>query len=551
MTATLPPEAAPPQRFLKQTFMRASRRLLLVFASLAALASAALAEVRAAELPRCATARFDTAGSETYADYAGRVNRKRCRKEWTILVYMAADNDLTPYAYWDLYEMEAGYKSASNYGASTRKTDLVVQLDTAGDRGIRRLHMFQTPEPYDATLTKDFFDRRTESDIRSPVVTQLPESREAEAAKLRKFLEWGIREFPSDNVMAIVWGHGQGWTSTRPERPATSRFLSPEEADLGVPAAPATPVETPFISPFGGRAFGGLAFNQSSGSYLDIPSLRATLSGVAERLRGGKPFDVYASDACLMQMLEVATEMSGAARFVVGSTQVQNFLGLPYRRLLYELNKGGFAGERAATRSDDEPYLMARMMPKLFKASMAPNGLQGRIAPEGIKTVTMSALSSDELRQTLFPALDRVARRMKEYLAEDPLRAMDVKFVLQKAPTFLGGAQEVGSFLTLVRTLVRDESETSGSQTPAAQALDQAAGDAKQALHRAVMAYALGTNYTTAESSMYLMGFKAVSVWLPVSERDYAARIEDFTKSEFYRALPSWKAWLQALYARP
>lgn len=529
---------------------RASRldRLPLILASLSALASiATLDEVRAAELPRCASARFDTAGRETYADYAARVNRKRCRKDWTILVYMAADNDLTPYAYWDLYEMEAGYKSAANYGASTRKTDLVVQLDTAGDHGIRRLHMFQIPEPYDATLTKEHFDRMDESGIRSPVVAQLPESREAEASKLRKFLEWGVREFPSDHVMVVVWGHGQGWTSARPERPATSRFLSPTEADLGVPAPPAASTE----SPFEGRAFGGLAFNQTSGSYLDIPSLRATLAGVSERLRGGKPFDVYASDACLMQMLEVATEMSGTARFVVGSTQVQNFLGLPYRRVLYELNKGSFAGERAATRSDDEPYLVARMMPKLFKASMAPNGLQGRIAPEGIKTVTMSALSSDELRQTLFPALDRVARRMKEYLAEDPLRAMDVKFVLQKAPTFLGGAQEVGSFLTLVRDLVRNESETTGNVTPGAQALDEAAGDAKQALHRAVMAYALGTNYTAAENSIYLMGFKAVSVWLPVSERDYAARIEDFSKSGFYRALPSWKDWLAALYARP
>src|SRR2546423_1062749 len=46
-------------------------------------------------------------GNLGYAGYAARVERKRCYKKWTLLVYMAADNDLTKYAYLDLYEMEA------------------------------------------------------------------------------------------------------------------------------------------------------------------------------------------------------------------------------------------------------------------------------------------------------------------------------------------------------------------------------------------------------------------------------------------------------------
>ena len=33
------------------------------------------------------------------------IDRSSCYKDWTILVYMAADNDLHPYALWDLEEM--------------------------------------------------------------------------------------------------------------------------------------------------------------------------------------------------------------------------------------------------------------------------------------------------------------------------------------------------------------------------------------------------------------------------------------------------------------
>ena len=79
-----------------------------------------------------------------------------------------------------------------------------------------------------------------------------------------------------------------------------------------------------------------------------------------------------------MQMLEVSYEIGAGARFVVGSAQVQSYLGLPYRRLLYELNSGRFNGLRKDSRgsldSEDEPLLLARMIPQLMKSSLNPRG---------------------------------------------------------------------------------------------------------------------------------------------------------------------------------
>ena len=69
------------------------------------------------------------------------------------------------------------------------------------------------------------------------------------------------------------------------------------------------------------------------------------------------------------------------------------------------------------------------------------------------------------------------------------------------------------------------------------------------ALARTVVAFALGTKYSgDAESQYYLLGFKGVSVWLPVSEADYASRVRDFAASGFYRAAPRWGQWLATVF---
>lgn len=505
-------------------------------------------------LPRCADAwetlipgrgyQYDISRREKYSDYAARVNRKRCLKPWTVLVYMAAENDLTPYAYWDLYEMEAGFESGRPFAGSTLKSDLVVQLDSRGDTGLRRIHVFQTPEVYDTRLNKADFLARTERDIRSPVVKLLRETASSEASRLQAFLEWGMREYPSEHYMVVVWGHGQGWTSIPPKKRARSRVMSRDEIAEGLPPTATSAPERAFEE----RGFGGLAFNDSQGTHLDIPSLKNVLARVSRDVLDGRPIDVYASDACLMQMLEVATEMSEATRFIVGSTQVQNFLGLPYRRLMYEINTGRFGGERARMESRDEPYLVARMIPEVFQASMRAGGLQGRFAPEGIQTITMSSISSRELERELVPAFERFSSAMLQYLREDPMRAVDVQFVIQNAPSFQGGAQEAGAFLSLMKEMIEKEAERADRATPGAIRLRGSVDQAKAALHRSVISYALGKKYSGYEGKLHLLGFKAASVWLPVSPEDYRSRVADFRRSEFYRRVPGWDAWLKLVY---
>lgn len=510
-------------------------------------------------LPDCRTAwrtltpsgahRFDPKRDKTYSAYSTKLSRSRCIKEWNILVYMAADNDLHPYALWDLSEMEAAFASSPEAVGSSISTDTLVQLDGYGDSGVDRLHIFQSDQPFKARKLEDFQGAGAYK-VRSPLVSRLPESIGANPSKaLTDFVLWASKNYPSKRTLLIVWGHGQGWTSLKPKVPAESRFL--DSSDLP-PALGGNAWDAP---PPPGR-WGGVAFDETDQSALNIPSLQASLAQIQKAL--GKQIDVYASDSCLMQMAEVATEIAPHARFVVGSTQIQSFQGLPYRRLLYEINHGSFGGERAAVggagtaAGSDEPYLVARMLPKLMRASMNPaSGSQGRADPKGIQTLLIGSLNSRELDGVLIPSLGGLARALLEYQREEPLRVMDLRFAVQSTPTFEGNAQDLGIFLGILSELLRQEQEiTRLPPSRAALNLKAAIAEASQALNLSVTAYAYGRKYGVDGLGVF-DGYlpRALSVWLPQSPEDYQKRARDFSRSRFYKTLPAWGQWLRALWS--
>lgn len=519
----------------------------------------------AATLPQCAEghdsrydyqndARQTGLGNEGYAGYTARLKRTECRKVWTVLVYMQADNNLTPYALMDLYEMEAGFANSRDLKAgSTLRSDLVVQVDTNLSSQVRRLHMFQTPENYDSTLTVEDFKSRSEKDIRSPIVESFDERERPRSAAqdLEEFLKWGVTQYPSDHYMVIVWGHGQGWTSVQAggEKKVSSKILGNVSIPNLSPLLSALPVSVPEASmsgrsTFAGRGFGGLAFSETTQTYLSIPELSRVLENVSQKTLRGKPIDIYASDACLMQMVEVAYELSRSTQYIVGSTQVQNFLGLPYRRLMTELNTAYFGEKSKAAPGADEVYLAAKMIPKVFKSSMMPQGSQGRLDKKALRSITMSTLNSSELRTFLAPQLAALSHALCTYIDEDSVRVVDLQFVMQQTPSFMGGAEDLGAFLTLLSQLLSGEAQSAGTMSVAASALADEVALTREALQRSVVGFVLGTQYSGKEEQFYLLGIRAVSMWLPATREDYVLRAADFKKSKLMRVKSHGHDWL-------
>lgn len=501
-----------------------------------------------------------TIGNVGYQSYKARLSksgviRENCYKDWTVLVYMSADNDLSPYALWDLFEMEGPFASGS-LAASTLKSDLIVQADTEGRTGIRRLHMFQAPgEKYEAPRGKEQFEDSNLTKVLSPVVQYFPESVSATSAdhkkRMAEFLDWGMRAYPAEKYFVIVWGHGQGWAA-EPTAPAEAKSRFVEEGELPISFGDwPEPAPLKGKSDFNGR-FGGFAFSETPGDYLSVPALSKILSQTVQTtLEGKRPIDVYAADACLMQMAEVANEIADSARFIVGSAQVQTFLGLPYRQLMYEINSGGFRSANQLVGKQDEAYLIAKMLPKLAEGALDPQrGQQGRADKKAARTFTMSALSSSELKMQLIPALDKLGRSLVSYITEDPMRAMDIDFLIKQTPSFMGGARELGSFAGLLQIQLKEEAAAKGQVTPAARKLSLAIDHVKDAARMTAIAHGFGTDYKSASQQLHLLGFNSIGVWIPQTPKEYSERIEDFKQSKLYsQTKGSWEAWIKAIHA--
>lgn len=115
-------------------------------------------------------------------------------ESWTVLVYMASDNNLETYAIDELIEMMA-VGSAPGF-------NLVVQVDRAigySDAPLAELGDFQSAK----RLLVEAGALIELEDIGEPNM--------ANAQTLADFIHWGVESYPADRVALILWNHGGAW----------------------------------------------------------------------------------------------------------------------------------------------------------------------------------------------------------------------------------------------------------------------------------------------------------------------------------------------------
>jgi len=479
---------------------------------------------------------------------AGR-DRKNCHKTWTVLIYMSATQDLIPYAYADLLEMEAAHSSLLIDGApvgenplkqmattgSSLRSDVIVQLATDSLTTISRFHMFETSQDQVSNLKKEDLSKLVRQNIHSPEIMQFNRPMPATESQLfEDFLRWGIEEYPSEHYVVIIWGHGQGWTAIESShqaqnKPAASFFLK-------------------------GR-YGGLALDGNA-DYLDIPSLRKALKNIEDAT--GDPIAVFASDACLMQSVEDVTELADCAQYICGSEDIESYAGFPYGSLLCQLNSGIFDGASSRAHSEElsqsEPYLVSWMIPQLYKDSFDPNkGSQKNLDPIAYHDLTGCAISAKHLRTSLVPALNRLGASLINFIEEESLRWIDIKELIHEGPFFQGGTQDLGAFLQKLSNLLNlDIQNHNNGATKAAAHLRQAIWVTHSSLNYTVVNAVLGDNYPVIDPKQ--IGPRGISIWLPESDDVFFNRFEDFSNSRFWstseKTFPGWKTWLMRMYPK-
>lgn len=457
--------------------------------------------------------------NQEYQNYLKQLNRHDCHKDWTILIYMQADNDLRPYAFWDMAEMESSFTGKRANG-STLKMDVLVHLDTDQDRKLRRFHMFQSPNKM-STQGSEYYENWTTQDIYSPVTHEFDEDLESQskpqAQVFKEFVEWGMAKYPSKNYMVVIWGHGQGWSNS-------------------------TAVQ-----------FGGIATDDSDHQRISVTEIRESLEEIRTNSITGEKVDVLVSDACLMQTVEVASELGNEARYVIGSTQIQNFMGLPYRRIFYEINTNDWQGLKKNPNYFDDSHRMAAMIPMIVKSSFKPrNGgrgfHQGDFDPKGWKLFTMSSVNAEELNRQSFQVFEKLSEAISDSINEDLFLAVDLTIMIDSIEKFLGGSRDILTFMAKLEEFYRMGNHSLTQKTY--QKLYDAIEGIRRLMRETIIEYFYGEEYWANNQNYYLGQFKAFGVWLPISQNNYNFVSPQLKNSYFVQQFSNqqWLNWMDQLY---
>ncbi|OQA81548.1 MAG: Clostripain precursor [bacterium ADurb.Bin243] len=281
--------------------------------------------------------------------------------EWTILSYLSADNDLEKNALFDINEMEAaGPSSNINY---------IVQLDRP------QFGYNDGVNSWGEAVRIKIHQDSDRVKITSPVVMKLgPNVNSGDPKTLSDFIEWGVKAYPAKRYMLVLWSHGSGWktipydqisrsldsTAGRNVKNVRNAYLAGLSnkpghyynslsdnknasfaRTLSQPAGSAKKIKT-------GRGFinfdetdwnRSISYDDSSRSSITLNDLGAAIRRGASNagLNGG--FDIIWFDACLMDMVEVAFELEGAAKYMVASQEVTPDFGWNHIKMVNAINK--------------------------------------------------------------------------------------------------------------------------------------------------------------------------------------------------------------------
>ncbi|MBK7896727.1 MAG: hypothetical protein IPJ90_17980 [Anaerolineaceae bacterium] len=187
--------------------------------------------------------------------------------DWTILVYMDADNNLELPGLLDLNEMEAA--------GSSEQVNVIVQVD-------RALGESNLDGDWSDTRRYRILPDADRSLLNSEPLQSLGEQNMGDPQVLADFISWGIQSFPANRYALILWDHGAGWN---------------------------------------GIAYDGDAPTFDNGDHISLPDLQGALQmGLAEA--GLPALDVIGFDACLMGQMDVFQAVRPFTRYAVGSEEL-------------------------------------------------------------------------------------------------------------------------------------------------------------------------------------------------------------------------------------
>jgi len=209
-------------------------------------------------------------------------------KNWTVMVFVNAKNNLEDFGLYDVNEMEMiGSDADINIVAELGRISGHSTAD--GDwKGSRRY-----------LLLKD----NDTSKITSPVALEIAKTDMGDWNHLVEFARWAMSNYPARHYALVVWNHGSGWNK-----------------DIAF------------------ESVKGISYDDETGHHITTPQMRQAMEQIGK-------VDIFAMDACLMQMVEVGYEIKDYVDYVVGSEETEPADGYTYNTWLGPLAaKPGMTG---------------------------------------------------------------------------------------------------------------------------------------------------------------------------------------------------------------
>ena len=210
------------------------------------------------------------------------------QKEWTIMVFMNAKNDLSDSQLMGLVGKwaEKDIKEMKEVGTSD-KINIVVEHGIKG-KGSKRM-----------LITK----KGGVLSSGEKVYGEYPNADMGDYKRVVEFAKWAKTTFPAKKTMLVLWNHGLGWIDPKMEQ---------------APAGTGTSAK-------------GILFDDETKNYLRTAQMK-------EMMRQIGYTDIVMQNACLQQMAEVLYEMKDYAGLFVGSEETMLAQGFDYTGLLNFMN---------------------------------------------------------------------------------------------------------------------------------------------------------------------------------------------------------------------
>ncbi len=227
----------------------------------------------------CAAVMLAACSSDDGGDGGGTAPEKARR---TVMVYMAAENNLTGFTDSDINEMIRGSQSLP------ADVNLIVFTDATGRDGhpqIRKIAKGKaTPDTGYNTGKDDFYS--------------------SDPQRMQEALSYMMARYPAGDYGLVLWGHAGGWLIER-----DSISGSKPHRAYGYDDGTDTP-------------------GSSGRKWMNIPTLAKVLEGLPERL------SFIFADCCNFQCAEVAYELRGVADYIIGSPAEIPGIGAPYDKIV-------------------------------------------------------------------------------------------------------------------------------------------------------------------------------------------------------------------------